>query len=114
MTTPRVERCRLRLAPSRKHDLDFAGLLVDQRDLFLDHDVAVAANLRREFLGARREPSDHSKVRSQPIGNSAGDLSRRLLGHREYRTDVDLAKHVAVGPVGAGWAEHEVGVPDHR
>ena len=58
--------------------------------------------------------SDHSELRPQAIGNSAGDLCRRLVGNREHRTDVDLAKHVAVGPVGAGRAEHEVRVPDHR
>src|SRR5215207_4942898 len=57
---------------------------------------------------------DHSELRPQPIGNSAGDLWRRLVRDREHRTDVDLAKHVTVGPVGAGWAEHEVRVPDHR
>ena len=57
---------------------------------------------------------DHSELRPLPIGNSARDLCRRLVGDREYRTDVDLAKHVAVGPVGAGRAEHEVRVPDHR
>src|SRR5262249_51964664 len=54
---------------------------------------------------------DHSELRPQPIGNSARDLCRRLVGDREYRTDVDLAKHVAVG---AGRAEHEIRVPDHR
>src|SRR6516225_1502682 len=58
--------------------------------------------------------SDYSELRPQPIGNSAGDLCRRLVGDWEHRTDVDLAKHVAVGPVGAGRAEHEVRVPDHR
>src|SRR5689334_13927542 len=58
--------------------------------------------------------SDHSELRPQPIGNSARDLRRRLLGDRKYRTDVDLAKHVALGPVSAGRAEHEVRVPDHR
>src|ERR1700731_3530408 len=62
----------------------------------------------------RWSPSDHSELRPKPIGNSAGDLCRRLVGYREHRTDVDLAKHVAVGPVGAGRAEHEVRVPDHR
>ena len=56
----------------------------------------------------------HSELRPQPIGNSAGDLCRRLVGDREHRTGVDLAKHVAVGPVEAGRAEHEVRVPDHR
>ena len=35
--------------------------------------------------------SDHSELRYQPFGNSAGDLCRRLVGHREHRTDVDLA-----------------------
>jgi hypothetical protein len=34
------------------------------------------------------------ELRPQPIGNSAGDLCRRLVGDREHRTDVDLAKHV--------------------
>src|SRR5262249_15490154 len=58
--------------------------------------------------------NDRSELRPRPIGNLAGDLCRRLVGDREYRTDVDLAKHVAVGPVGAGWAEHEVRVPDQR
>ena len=57
---------------------------------------------------------DDSELRPQPIGNSARDLSRRLVGDREYRTNVDLAKHVAVGPVDAGGAEHEIRVPDHR
>ena len=57
---------------------------------------------------------DHSELRPQPIGNPARDLCRRFVGDREYRTDVDLAKHVAVGPVGARRAEHEVRVPDHR
>ena len=57
--------------------------------------------------------SDHSERRPQPIGNSAGDLCRGLVGDREHRTGVDLAKHVAVGPVGVGRAEHEVRVPDH-
>src|SRR4051812_33295078 len=55
-----------------------------------------------------------SSLAQQPIGNSARDLCRRLVGDREYRTDVDLAKHVAVDPVVARWAEHEVRVPDHR
>jgi hypothetical protein len=53
-------------------------------------------------------------LRPQPIGDSARDLCRRLVGHREHRTDVDLAEHVVVGPVGAGRAKHEVCVPDHR
>jgi hypothetical protein len=42
-----------------------------------------------------------SALRPQPIRNPAGDLCRRLIGNREHRTDVDLAKHVAVGAVGA-------------
>src|SRR3954463_14510880 len=41
-------------------------------------------------------PSGSSEFRPQPIGNSAGDLRRRLVGDRERRTDVDLAKHAAV------------------
>ena len=41
---------------------------------------------------------DHSELRPQPIGNAAGDLCRRLVRDREHRTDVDLAKHVTVGP----------------
>ena len=60
------------------------------------------------------ELEQQSELRQQPIGNSAGDLCRRLVGHRKNRTDVDLAKRIAVGPVGAGRAEHEVRVPDHR
>jgi hypothetical protein len=62
----------------------------------------------------QRRLEQQSELRPQPIGNSAGDLGRRLIGHRKHRTDVDLAKHVAVGSVGAGRAEHEVRVPDHR
>ena len=57
---------------------------------------------------------DQSELRPQPVGNAARDLSRRLVGNREHRTDIDLAKHVAVGPLAVRWAEHEVGVPDHR
>ena len=38
----------------------------------------------------------------------------RFGGDREHRADVDLTKHIAVGPVRAGRAEHEVRVPDHR
>src|SRR5215470_18929707 len=56
----------------------------------------------------------HSDLLPQPIGNSAGDLRRRLVRDRKHRTDVDLAEHVAVGPVAAGGAKHEVRVPDHR
>ena len=57
---------------------------------------------------------DHSKFRPQPIGNSAGDLCWRFVRDWEHRANVDLAKHVAVGPVRAGRSQHEVGVPDHR
>src|SRR5262249_36999557 len=46
-------------------------------------------------------PRRDSELRPQPIGHSAGDLCRRLLGDRKHRANVDLAKHVAVGPVGA-------------
>src|SRR5262245_66598480 len=53
-------------------------------------------------------PLDHSELRPQPIGNPACYLCRRFVGHREYRTDVDFAKHVAIGPIGVGWAEHEI------
>src|SRR5436309_15748979 len=56
-------------------------------------------------------PLDHSELRPQPIGNPARDLCRRFVGDREYRTDIDFAKHVAVGRVGPGWAEHEIRVP---
>src|SRR5262249_36915798 len=38
-------------------------------------------------------------LRPQPIGNSAGHLCRRLVRDREHRTDVDLAEHIAIGPV---------------
>ena len=74
---------------------------------------------RRQSFRTTRAGFDHRWVlldhsEPQPIGNSAGDLCRSLVGDREYRTDVDLAKHVAVGPVSAGRAEHEVRVPDHR
>src|SRR5215472_7132731 len=55
-----------------------------------------------------------SGLRPQPIGNPTRDLCGRLHGDREYRTDVDLAKHVAVGSVSARRAEHEVRIPDHR
>ena len=58
--------------------------------------------------------ANNSNLRPQPIRNAAGDLRRGLVGNRKYRADIDLAKHVAVGAVGAGRPEHEVGVPDHR
>src|SRR3954453_3533577 len=41
-------------------------------------------------------PSSSSEFRLQPIGNPAGDFRRPLVGDRERRTDVDLAKHAAV------------------
>jgi len=56
----------------------------------------------------------HSGPRPQPIGNSTRDLCRRLDRNREYRTDVYLAEHIAVGSVRRGRPEHEVRVPDHR
>src|SRR5262249_55653775 len=61
-------------------------------------------NIRRRRNGMVG-PSRSSELRLQPIGNLAGDLCRRFLGDRKHRTDVDLAKHVAVRPVGAGPAE---------
>lgn len=48
----------------------------------------------------------HSGLRPQPSGDTACDLRRRLVGHREHRANIDLAQHVAVGPVGAARAEH--------
>src|SRR5215510_6729904 len=74
--------------------------------------AAESDSLKRS--GWQRSLEQQSELRPQPIGNPAGDLCRRLDGHREHRTDVDLAKDVAVGSGGAGRAEHEVRVPDHR
>ena len=53
-------------------------------------------------------------LRPQPIGNPTRDLCERLHGDREHRTDVDLAKHVAVDSVRARRAEHKIRIPDHR
>jgi len=53
-------------------------------------------------------------LRPQPIDKPTRDLCGRLHGDREHRTDVDLAKHVAVDSVRARRAEHEIRIPDHR
>src|SRR5262245_6507402 len=64
-------------------------------------------------LPAERRRDRRSVLRPQPFGNPVGDFCWRLIGNGEYRTDVDLAKHVAVGSISVGRAEHKVRVPDH-
>src|SRR6516162_2831185 len=75
-----------------------------------------AFGTKRTSLSRQLAPSPLGplRVRPQPIGDSTRDLYGRLHRDREYRTDVDLAKHIAVGSVRSGRAEHEVRVPDHR
>src|SRR4051812_45327944 len=57
---------------------------------------------------------DDSNLGPQAVRNAAGDLRRGLVRYRKHRADIDLAKHVAIGPVGIARPEHEVRVPDHR
>src|SRR5262245_66105200 len=45
----------LRLQPSWKYDLDLAAVLIDERDLLFDDDVAEATNSRRHLLRLRRK-----------------------------------------------------------
>src|SRR6476620_2716840 len=80
------------------------------------HRISVSAGSRPGLSNpaSSAASNNRSQLRPQSINNSAGDLGRCLVGHWKHRTDVDLAKHVTVGPVGAGRAEHEVRVPDHR
>ena len=61
--------------------------------------MAIDLVWRRLFV-AQLENEDHSELRPQPIGNSVGDLCRRLVWDWEHRTDVDLPKHVAVSEFG--------------
>src|SRR4051812_20465344 len=64
---------------------------------------------------ARRcAPPADSELQPQSSRNAAGNLGRRLVRYREHRTDVYLAKHVAVAPVRGARSKHEVRIPDHR
>src|ERR1700724_1217954 len=62
----------------------------------------------------RHHRSRMSFVRLQPSHREARDLRGRLFWKRKHRTDVDLAKHVAIPARCVARPKEKIGIPDHR